>query len=167
MIHGLRTTSCVLAFLFAPLGPLGIAAQVGGSLVEFPPLDITLEISETTDGRPVISMDTIELITGEYYRLNVTSSGETDWRLEMPDLLQNSHLRLVTVNDGIEIHLQSMVFRAIEFDQPGKISLSFTPIRPGTYAFTIGRNPIAQGLSRGQAGVQEADRRAEGRFVVR
>jgi len=88
MIHGLRTTSCVLAFLFAPLGPLGIAAQVGGSLVEFPPLDITLEISETTDGRPVISMDTIELITGEYYRLNVTSSGETDWRLEMPDLLK-------------------------------------------------------------------------------
>ncbi len=166
MIPRLKTTS-LLAFLFTALGPVGIEAQVGGSLVEFPPLDITLEISETTDGQPVISMDTIELITGEYYRLNVTSSGETDWRLEMPDLLQNSHLRLVTVNDGIEIHLQSMVFRVIEFDQTGKISLSFTPIRPGTYAFTIGRNPIAQGLSRGQAGVQEADRRAEGRFVVR
>jgi|TARA_B100001971_G_scaffold161535_1_gene151598 hypothetical protein len=87
MIPRLKTTS-VLAFLLAPLGPVGIEAQVGGSLVEFPPLDITLEISETTDGQPVISMDTIELITGEYYRLNVTSSGETDWRLEMPDLLK-------------------------------------------------------------------------------
>ncbi len=62
MIHGLKTTSCVLAFLSAPLV---IEAQVGGSLVEFPPVDITLEISETTDGKPVISMDTIELITGE------------------------------------------------------------------------------------------------------
>lgn len=154
----------VLAFLFTPLV---LEAQVGGSLVEFPPVDITLEISETTDGRPVVSADTVELITGEYYRINVTSTGDTDWRLEMPDLLQNSHLRVVTVNDGIEIHLQSMVFRAIEFDEPGKISLSFTPIRPGTYAFTIGRNPIAQGLSRGQAGVQEVDRRAEGWFVVR
>jgi hypothetical protein len=124
MIHDLKTTFCVLAFLFTPLV---VGAQVGGSLVEFPPLDISLEISETADGKPVISMDSIELITGEYYRLNVTSSGETDWRLEMPDLLQNSHLRVVTVNDGIEVHLQSLVFRAIEFDEPGKISLSFTP----------------------------------------
>jgi len=131
MIQGLKTTS-VLAFLFTPLV---IEAQVGGSLVEFPPLDITLEISETTDGRPVISMDTIELVTGEYYRLNVTSSGETDWRLEMPDLLQNSHLRLVTVNDGIEIHLQSMVCHRIrsawkdiiEFhsDQTGNLRLYY------------------------------------------
>ena len=124
MIHDLKTTFCVLAFLFTPLV---VEAQVGGSLVEFPPLDISLEISETADGKPVISMDSIELITGEYYRLNVTSSGETDWRLEMPDLLQNSHLRVVTVNDGIGVHLQSLVFRAIEFDEPGKISLSFTP----------------------------------------
>ena len=124
MIHDLKTTFCVLAFLFTPLV---VEAQVGGSLVEFPPLDISLEIPETADGKPVISMDSIELITGEYYRLNVTSSGETDWRLEMPDLLQNSHLRVVTVNDGIEVHLQSLVFRAIEFDEPGKISLSFTP----------------------------------------
>ena len=124
MIHDLKTTFCVLAFLFTPLV---VEAQVGGSLVEFPPSDISLEISETADGKPVISMDSIELITGEYYRLNVTSSGETDWRLEMPDLLQNSHLRVVTVNDGIEVHLQSLVFRAIEFDEPGKISLSFPP----------------------------------------
>ena len=85
MIHDLKTTFCVLAFLFTPLV---VEAQVGGSLVEFTPLDISLEISETADGKPVISMDSIELITGGYYRLNVTSSGETDWRLEMPDLLK-------------------------------------------------------------------------------
>ena len=85
MIHDLKTTFCVLAFLFTPLV---VEAQVGGSLVEFPPLDISLEIPETADGKPVVSMDSIELITGGYYRLNVTSSGETDWRLEMPDLLK-------------------------------------------------------------------------------
>ncbi len=101
----------------------------------------------------------------EYYRLSITSTGETDWRLELPTLLQNSHLRVLAVN-GIEIHLQSMAFRAIEFDEPGTASFSFTPIRPGTYRFTIGRNPIAQGLPAGTAGVQEPDRRAEGRFIV-
>jgi len=97
--------------------------------------------------------------------LNISSTGATDWRLELPTLLQNSHLRVVSIN-GIEVHLQSMVFRAIEFDEPGSVSMSFTVIAPGTYPFTVGRNPIAQGLGRGTAGVPEAERRAEGRFVV-
>lgn len=142
------------------------SAQVGGSLIELPPKEIDLEITETADGKPVISTHEIRLTTGEYYRLNVTSRGETDWRFEMPEMLQNAHLRLVTVNDGIEVHLQALMFRAIEFDRPGKIAVSFTPIQPGSFAFTIGRNPIAQGLPRGQAGMQEKDRRAEGRFIV-
>lgn len=141
------------------------SAQVGGSLIEFPPVDLQLQITETADGQPVLDKQEIRLVTGEYYRLNITSTGQTDWRLELADLLQNSHLRVVTVN-GIEIHLQAMAFRAIEFDQPGTASFSFTPIAPGTYVFTVGRNPIAQGLVRGQAGVQESDRRAQGRFVV-
>lgn len=140
-------------------------AQVGGSLIQFPPLDLELQITETAEGRPVLDVTEFRLVTGEYYRLNVTSTGQTDWRLELADLLQNSHLRVVTIN-GIEVHLQAMAFRAIEFDQPGTASFSFTPIAPGTYSFTVGRNPIAQGLVRGQVGVQEPDLRAEGRFIV-
>lgn len=141
------------------------AAQVGGDLIAFPPVDLYLEVTEDGGGRPHLSTEEIRLVTGEYYRLNVTSRGDTDWRLEMPDLLQNVHLRIVTI-DGIEVHLQSLMFRAIEFDEPGTASFSFTPIRPGRFAFTVGRNPIAQGLERGQAGVQEPERRAEGVFVV-
>ena len=148
------------------LGSLSAQAQVGGNLAAAPPIDLELSITETASGLPEISTNAFRLVTGEYYRLNVTSDGETDWRLELPDLLQNSHLRVVTVNDGVEIHLQSMVFRAIEFDEPNKVSFSFTPIRPGTYKFTVGRNPIAQGLPAGQAGIQEPERRAEGQFIV-
>lgn len=162
-----KLAAAALAAMLVATGALatGALAQVGGNLAAFPPTDLELQIDETEDGRPVISEEEFQLTTGGYYRFNVTSSGETDWRLELPDLLQNSHLRVLTVNDGIEIHLQSMVFRAIEFDEPGKVSFSFVPIRPGEYAFTIGRNPIAQGLPAGQAGVQE-EYRAEGRFVV-
>ena len=137
-----------------------------GNLAAFPPEDIYLQLDETEDGKPVIDTEEFQLVTGKYYRFNVTSSGETDWRLELPELLANSHLRILTVDDGIEIHLQAMTFRAVEFDEPGKISFSFVPIRPGTYAFTIGRNPIAQGLAAGTEGVQEEEFRAEGRFVV-
>jgi hypothetical protein len=157
----------VLAAFFAvlTLSTSPATAQVGGNLAAGPPVELELTISETAEGKPQISATEFKLITGEYYRLNVTSSGKTDWRLELPDLLQNSHLRVVTVN-GVEIHLQSMVFRAIEFDEPNKASFTFTPIRPGIYKYTIGRNPIAQGLPAGQAGIQETDRRAEGRFIV-
>lgn len=142
-----------------------VQAQVGGNLAAGPPFDLYLSITTTPTG-PVVSPTEFELITGKYYRLNITSEGDPDWRLELPDLLQNSHLRVLTIN-GIEVHLQAMVFRAIEFDTPGTASFSFTPIRPGTYKFTVGDNPIALGLAAGQAGVQDPSRRAEGRFIVR
>lgn len=142
-----------------------VSAQVGGNLAAFPPVDLYLDITTTPEG-PVVTPEEIELVTGQYYRLNVTSEGDPDWRLELPDLLQNSHLRVLTIS-GVEVHLQGMVFRAIEFDSPGTASFSFVPIRPGAYAFTVGDNPIALGLPAGQAGVQAPDRRAEGRFIVR
>ena len=66
----------------AGLMMMPVTAQVGGSLVAFPPVELTLDITESADGAPHISVPEIPLITGEYYRLNVTSSGTTDWRLE-------------------------------------------------------------------------------------
>jgi hypothetical protein len=142
------------------------SAQVGGgNLAAFPPVELKLAINTTASG-PVVSPVEFELMTGKYYRLTVTSQGDPDWRLELPDLLQNSHLRVLTIA-GIEVHLQGMVFRAIEFDQAGTAAFSFVPIRPGTYRFTVGDNPIALGLPAGQAGIQNPERRADGRFVVK
>lgn len=155
----------LLGVAVAVLGLTLVQVQAQGNLAAGPPLDVYLRITTTPAG-PVVSTTEFELITGKYYRLNVTSEGDPDWRLELPDLLQNSHLRVLTIN-GIEVHLQAMIFRAIEFDTPGTASFSFTPIRPGTYKFTVGDNPIALGLAAGQAGVQDPSRRAEGRFIVR
>ena len=117
-------------------------AQVGGNLAAGPPLDIHLEIASGPDG-PQLSTTELDLITGEYYRLNVTSDGAEPWRLEVDELLRNSHLRLVTIN-GIEVHLQAMAFRAIEFDVGGTAQFSFTPIRTGAYEFTVGDVPSVQ-----------------------
>ena len=159
-----RARWAIIGVLMVMSGRL-VDAQVGGNLAAFPPVDLALAIKTTLAG-PVVSPAEFTLITGEYYRLTITSEGDPDWRLELPDLLQNSHLRVVTIS-GIEVHLQGMVFRAIEFDQAGTASFSFVPIRPGTYLFTVGDNPIALGLPAGQAGVQDPQRRAEGRFVVK
>lgn len=155
----------VLLLVSAAFVSLWTHAQVGGSLMEFPPQELYLEITQDEDGRPHISADEFRITTGDLYRLHISSTGRTDWRIEMDELLLNSHLRVLDV-DGIEIHLQSMTFRAIEFDEPGEIWMSFVAIRPGTYPFTIGRNPLVQGLPRGTAGIQEPDFRTEGRFIV-
>lgn len=81
------------------------------------------------------------------------------------NLLQNSHLRVVTINE-IEVHLQGMAFRAIEFDAAGSAQFSFTPIRPGTYGFSVGDVPSARGRPIGEASAQAAGRAALGRFIV-
>jgi hypothetical protein len=160
----MRRITLPLTLSLLLLSPV-IALAQGGNLAAYPPIDLQLRITTTAQG-PVVSPVEFELVTGRYYRLQVTSEGDPDWRLELPDLLQNSHLRVLTIN-GIEVHLQGMVFRAIEFDEPGTAAFSFVPIRPGTYAFTVGDNPLALGLPVGQAGVQNPERRAEGRFIVR
>ena len=126
LLRAIVVAICGLALVLA-----GAAAhaQVGGNLTAGPPLDIHLEIATGSDG-PVLSTTAFDLVTGEYYRLNVTSDGVEPWRLEVDELLRNSHLRLVTIN-GIEVHLQALAFRAIEFDVAGTAQFSFTPIRTG------------------------------------
>jgi hypothetical protein len=153
-----------LACLLVLLSPLTGVAQVGGNLAAYPPVDIDLEITSGSEG-PVLSATEFPLVTGEYYRVNVTSDGDPDWRFEAHDLLQNSHLRLVTIG-GIEVHLQGLMFRAIELDEAGTASFSFTPIRPGTYEFSVGDVPSAVGRPIGAAGAEPGSRLAVGRFVV-
>ena len=150
--------ACTIACL-----PTGISAQVGGNLAAPPAVEIYLEITTGPDG-PMIAPSEFELVTGEYYRMNVTADGRADWRLEVDELLQNSHLRLLTI-DGIEVHLQGMSFRAIEFDTAGTAQFSFTPIRPGTYRFSVGNVPLAVGRPYGASGPDE--RAVFGQFVVR
>lgn len=143
--------------------PVGATAQVGGNLAAPPAVEIYLEITTGPDG-PMIALSEFELVTGEYYRMNVTSDGRADWRLEVDALLENSHLRLLTI-DGIEVHLQGMSFRAIEFDTAGTVQFSFVPIRPGTYRFSVGNVPLAVGRPYGASGPDE--RAVFGQFVVR
>ena len=137
-----RTLVVVTLGLALALAAPAAHAQVGGNLAAGPPLDIHLEIASGPDG-PRLSTSAFDLVTGEYYRLNVTSDGDEPWRLEVDELLRSSHLRIVTIN-GIEVHLQAQTFRAIEFDVGGTAQFSFTPIRTGAFGFTVGDVPSVQ-----------------------
>jgi hypothetical protein len=166
MTARLQTT---LAALSLVLWPALSHAQVGGNLAAGPPVDLSVEISTSPNGEPVLSAKEFRLITGEYYRFNIACPDVTDdlagWRVEVTDLLANSHLRVVSVGD-IEIHLQGLTFRAIECDEAGSARFSFVPIRPGAYDLYVGNVPAAVGRPVGEAGVQAKGKHVLGRFIV-
>ncbi len=149
--------------LFAAIAlALPAAAQVGGNLAAYPPQDVRIDITTGPEGVPVLSTNQINLTTGDYYRLTFSSDGEGEdaqgnpfaRRIELNEFLANIHLRILTVSD-IEIHLQGMSFRAIELDEKGEASFTFTPIRPGDYQVYIGPNPFGLGRPAGEQGVQD------------
>ena len=119
---------------------------------------------------PQLQPKVVNLLTGKYYRLNINCPDVQDdltgWRIEMQDLLRNSHLRLVTVGD-IEIHLQGLSFNAIECDEIGSAHVSFVPIKPGNYELYVGNVPSALGRPMGEAGIQKNGKFVIGNFNVR
>jgi hypothetical protein len=139
-------------------------AQSLGNLAQYPPTPKDLTITTAKDGYPVIEPSIIELNSGNYYRLTISCpdvKGDlSGWRVEMPQLLNNSHLRLVAVGD-IEIHLQGLSFNAIECDEIGSASVSFVPIKPGNYPLYVGNVPLSLGRPMGEAGFQAA-----GKYVI-
>jgi hypothetical protein len=141
-----------------------VDAESLGNLAQYPPTPAQLTIITSNEGYPVIEPSIIELDSGNYYRLTVScpdvKSDLSGWRVEMPQLLNNSHLRLVAVGD-IEIHLQGLSFNAIECDEIGSASVSFVPIKPGNYPLYVGNVPLSLGRPMGEAGVQAA-----GKYVI-
>lgn len=151
-----------LAGWVAALCLIGTAeAQVGGNLVAYPPVDLRIAITTGEGGKPVLTPQRLEMVTGEYYRLTFSSDGlgkdargePLARRVELNEFLANIHLRILTIS-GIEVHLQGMSFRAIELDEKGEASFTFTPIRPGEYQVYVGPNPFGLGHPVGEQGVQ-------------
>ena len=134
-----------------------------GNLAQYPPERVTLTVTTGDDGGPKLAPSEIVLNSGQYYRLTIecpdVAGDLSGWRVEMPEFLNNAHLRLVTVGD-IEVHLQGLSFNAIECDEVGSADVSFVPIKPGSYPLYVGNVPLAVGRPIGEAGVQ-----AEGNYV--
>ena len=147
-----------------------LIAESAGNLAKYPPEEIDITITTLNDGYPKIVPEQIKLITGKYYRLNINCPDVRDdltgWRIEMLELLHNSHLRLVTIGD-IEIHLQGLSFNAIECDEIGSAHVSLVPIKPGSYQLYVGNVPSAVGRPVGESGIQVDGKYNFGRFVVR
>ncbi len=112
----MRKTYWLINFLPLFIFQTLLAEDSLGNLAQYPPTAKDITITTAGDGEPILQPKSISLKTGKYYRLNINCPDVQDdltgWRIEMQDLLRNSHLRLVTVGD-IEIHLQGLSFNAI------------------------------------------------------
>ena len=139
-------------------------AESLGNLAQYPPEKRLLTISTSETGQPILTPQSLELNSGRYYRLTIdcpdVKGDLSGWRVEIPQLLNNAHLRLVAVGD-IEIHLQGLSFNAIECDEIGAASVSFVPIKPGNYPLYVGNVPLSLGRPMGEAGVQKT-----GKYVI-
>lgn len=149
--------------LLAPIFSSKAAAESLGNLAQYPPERVELIITTTDNGAPQLQPEELLLSSGQYYRLTIDCPDVRDdltgWRIEMPEFLNNAHLRLVTVGD-IEVHLQGLSFNAIECDEIGAAHVSFVPIKPGIYPLYVGNVPLAVGRPIGEAGVQ-----TQGKFI--
>ncbi len=159
-----------LAVFFAHTFPHWVAAESLGNLAQYPPERIGLTITTGDNGSPELQPEELILNSGQYYRLTLDCPDVRDdlagWRIEMPEFLNNAHLRLVTVGD-IEVHLQGLSFNAIECDEIGSAHVSFVPIKPGVYPLYVGNVPFAVGRPIGESGVQVKGNHVFGEIVVR
>ena len=145
------------------------ATESLGNLAQYPPERIVVTITTADNGAPQLQPEELVLDSGQYYRLTIDCPDVRDdltgWRIEMPEFLNNAHLRLVTVGD-IEVHLQGLSFNAIECDEVGAAHVSFVPIKPGAYPLYVGNVPLAVGRPIGEAGVQRQGKFIFGTIVV-
>ena len=159
----LKSLQSIAIFIFF-LGPILAYPESLGNLAQYPPFKTDITISTSAEGLPILEPMEINLNSGTYYRLSINCPDVKDdlsgWRIEMSELLLNSHLRLVTVGD-IEIHLQGLSFNAIECDEIGSAHVSFLPIKPGEFDLYVGNVPSAVGRPMGESGIQE-----KGKFVI-
>ena len=96
----------IIALLWVMPGTAFKASATAGSrgnLAEFPPIRTSLTITTDHDGAPKLAPMEIRLLSGRYYRLKIdcpdVQGDLSGWRVEMSELLNNAHLRLVTIGD--------------------------------------------------------------------
>lgn len=86
------------------------------------------------DAAKGFSVRRLELESGRYYRLVVSSDGLEEYRVVAPELFAASWIEQVVVAD-LETH--PIGIRALEFDDEGAMELWFVPVVAGRYRLWV------------------------------
>ncbi|MGK9233292.1 hypothetical protein KXS07_16680 [Inquilinus limosus] len=118
------TIAAAAALLLALAGP---AAAQGGLTTRA----TNLEPLKLSSGKPFPEKP-YELQAGKYYRWTIESDGTAELAIVAPEFFRNIWINEVVIN---KIEVRPLGLDSIEFDDEGAATISFVPIRPGTFTF--------------------------------
>lgn len=84
-------------------------------------------------GKPMTSAP-YELESGKYYRVAIQSDGSAELAVSGPEFFRNMWVNEVVIND---IEIRPLGVDSIEFDDEGEATISFVPIRPGSFVLRV------------------------------
>ena len=84
-------------------------------------------------GKPLAAAP-YELTAGKYYRIAIEADGSAELAVAGADFFRNVWINEIVIS-GIEV--RPLGVDSIEFDDEGKASISFVPIRPGSFVLRI------------------------------
>jgi hypothetical protein len=115
-----------------------IAAAAIGGLAALPTMAANL-LTKATDLPPLelsagkaFPKEPIELEGGKYYRWTIKSDGTSESAVAAPEFFRFIWINEVVIDD---IEVRPLGLDSIEFDHEGEATLSFIPIRAGTYEY--------------------------------
>ncbi len=122
-LTGLLTALAVTLFAAAP------ANAQSGLLKKKTRLDpITLSAGKPLAAKPY------ELEAGRYYSIDIVADGSQELAIAGPEFFRNVWVNEIVIND---IEVRPLGVDSLEFDGEGKATISFIPIRPGTFELKI------------------------------
>ena len=92
-----------------------------------------LEPITLASGQPMTKAP-YELQAGKYYRIAIQSDGSAELAVAGPEFFRNMWVNEVVIND---IEVRPLGVDSIEFDDEGEATISFVPIRPGTFVLRV------------------------------
>ena len=92
-----------------------------------------LEPITLASGKPLASAP-YELTAGKYYRIAIQADGSAELAVAGPEFFRNMWVNEVVIND---IEIRPLGVDSIEFDDEGEATISFVPIRPGSFVLRV------------------------------
>lgn len=124
-----RTLISFLTMLVATLLATQAANAQSGLLKKKTKLDpITLSAGKPLAAKPY------ELEAGKYYSIEIVADGSQELGIAGPEFFRNVWVNEVVIND---VEVRPLGIDSLEFDGEGKATISFIPIRPGTFELKI------------------------------
>jgi hypothetical protein len=136
LLQGSIVAFATVAFATLALPTVGMAE---GTLAKTPATKVQIDIK----GKPgAPSTDKVDIETGKYYNLIITSDGGDEVSITAPEFVNNIWLNQITVADA-EIRMWGSSFKVLEVGQtaPNHVEITFVAIKPGDYPFSLNGKP--------------------------